>query len=166
MHKLLSDKALSLPVEISYVQDLPIKDLRKRKDVVAAWPVLNFSAWVKYELEQGGQMLLGGNLISDVAAWKSAFSSFWMQYRSTDPNHPIYDGEQDSGCEKDYGSYVPYMIHGDEGRGRMKLPLLTISFQCLMSHYGSHRLNTSGQPGLIHPHSKHLSLFLYCMKVL
>ena len=36
------------------------------------------------------------------------------------------------------------MVHGDEGRGRMKQPLLVVAFQGALSHLGMDRLNQSG----------------------
>ena len=55
-----------------------------------------------------------------------------------DGEHPLFSSGIDTAAT------IPFMIHGDEGRGRNKLPLLTISFQGILSHYGSHRLNMSG----------------------
>ena len=127
-------------MEISRI-DLPVRDVRSRKEKVESWPVLHFSSWASYELSQGGHMMLGGHNISQRQAWMSTFSEFWTRYEPLDPTHPIFH----STLEK--GLVVPYMVHGDEGRGRQKHPLLTISFQCMVSHYGTHVLNMSGSPG-------------------
>ena len=121
-----------------------ILNLRRRVEQEVPWPVLNLSSWAEYELTQGGEFLLAGRNVRDVTSWKATFRTFWDRYRAIDPHHPVFcTTGLDAGC------VIPYMIHGDEGRGRNKLPLLTVSFQCLISQYGPHRLNMSGPAGSI-----------------
>ena len=85
-------------------------------------------------------MMLGGHILSQ-EGWKNELREFWRRYEPLDPSHPAFH----SGL--DLGLLVPHMVHGDEGRGRQKQALLTISFQGMISHYGSHRLNISGSLG-------------------
>ena len=86
-------------------------------------------------------MLLGGHNLSDEPAWQQELGEFWTRYRLMDPTHPIF------AYPEKLNNTLPFLTHGDEGRGRNKQPLLTISFQGILSHYGSHRLNTSGRAG-------------------
>ena len=44
---------------------------------------------------------------------------------------------------------VPIYIHGDEGRGKYKLPIMVEAFQAAISFKGAGFKNSSGQPGLI-----------------
>ena len=136
LHRLLArDKELALPVQVSQVA-VPIRAVRTRQVQDVLWPLLHLSSWAEYELGNGGEMFLSGcNLDSD---WKQQLRQFWSRYKDIDPTHDVFD------VEGDIGVYIPFMLHGDEGRGRNKQPLLTISFQCLHSHYGIHRLNSSG----------------------
>ena len=94
-------------------------------------------------MSKGGEMFLAGHNIQHEALWKPLLQDFWSHFYEKEPEHPVYDPAHGL----DVACVIPYMIHGDEGRGRGKQPLLTISFQCLFSHYGEHRLNTSGKPG-------------------
>ena len=138
---MLAKPRYTLQVEVSK-EYVPVRDLRSREDTKALWPFLKLSAWAKHELERGGEMLLGGHNIRDERLWKEMLTDFWARYRDLDTGHPVYTSGLDPGL------VIPYMVHGDEGRGRQKLPLLTISFQCLISHYGPHRLNMSGYSGM------------------
>ena len=69
-------------------------------------------------------------------------TDFWEGYKETDPDHPVYESGQD------LSTHVPYMIHGDEGRGKGKVPILVESIQPLISYLGIGRTNQSGQLGL------------------
>ena len=137
LHRMLADEKLSLPISISIV-DVPIKDLKKRRSRVVGWPVLRFSSWAQCALARGGQMLLAGHCLEDEQAWRAELQGFWAKYSCIDGGPPVFSSGIDLSCT------IPYMVHGDEGRGRNKQPLLTISFQGILSHYGSHRLNMSG----------------------
>ena len=124
--------------------DLPVRHHRTRREVNVAWPILQLSSWAEYELSMGGELLLAGNNIRNQHAWRSVLTDFWQKYKAVDATHPVYQS-----MDSDYSNVIPYMIHGDEGRGRGKLPLLSIAFQGLMSHYGVHRLNSSGYFGCV-----------------
>ena len=127
----------SLAVDISQVV-LTIKDLRQSQETKVAWPVIKLSAWVKLGLERGGEMMLGGHTISNESGWRALLRTFWSRYKLVDDSHPLFNSKLDPEV------VLPFYLHGDEGRGRVKKPLLTISFQMVLSHYGPHRLNSSG----------------------
>lgn len=76
-------------------------------------------------------MLLGGHQVSDANAWQGMLKTFWDEYRLIDSQHPIF-------CEgnANYETCIPYMFHGDEGRGLGKRPFLVISWQPLISFRG------------------------------
>ena len=140
LHRMLSTDGWTLPIQISDAP-LRIRNVRNRKEENVVWPVLKLSSWAAFELGQGGEMLLAGHNLEQEASWKRLLQDFWGQFFEKEPDHPIYD----PAFGLDVKRVIPYMVHGDEGRGRNKQPLLTISFQCLFSHYGDHRLNTSGK---------------------
>ena len=135
---MLRDEKFSLPIEVSYTT-VPIRDLKKRCETTAQWPILKLSSWAQYELQKGGEMFLAGNNILDEAAWRLELKTFWDRYENIDGSHPLFGMDPTA-----RSMTIPYLLHGDEGRGRGKIPILTISYQCLLSHYGSHRLNMSG----------------------
>ena len=136
---MLANDGWCIPVRVSETV-LRIKNVRTRKEHNVAWPVLKLSDWAATELSKGGEMFLGGCNVCDEVSWRALLRGFWARYYEKDPGHLLYDPEMGLNPE----TVIPYMLHGDEGRGRNKQPLLSISFQCLISHYGEHRLNTSG----------------------
>ena len=137
LHRMLVDDKLSLPVHVSVI-DVPIKALKNGRKRTVGWPILRLSDWARYALGRGGQTLLAGHCLEDEMAWRAEFRGFWSRYSLIDPAHPLFSSGIDTSCT------IPFMVHGDEGRGRCKHPLLTISFQGVLSHYGSHRVNMSG----------------------
>ena len=142
LHRMLAADGWTLPIQISDAP-LRIRNLRTRKEEDVVWPVMKLSSWAAFELGKGGEMLLAGCHVEHGASWKAVLGDFWSHFYEKEPGHPVYDAAHGL----DVTCVIPYMIHGDEGRGRGKQPLLTISFQGLLSHYGEHRLNTSGKHG-------------------
>eukprot|EP00439_Symbiodinium_sp_Y106_P015859 s291_g2.t1 len=122
LHRMLVDDKLSLPVHVSVI-DVPIKALKNGRKRTVGWPILRLSDWARYALGRGGQMLLAGHCLEDEMAWRAEFRGFWSRYSLIDPAHPLFSSGIDTSCT------IPFMVHGDEGRGRCKHPLLTISFQ-------------------------------------
>ena len=107
--------------------------------MVVPWPVLKLSAWVRYVMEvQGGRMLLNGHHISQTELWRRDLKEFWDLYEQVDSSHPVF-----TEC-MDRTATLPYFLHGDEGRGRSKMPMMVLSFQGLFSHFGRQFLNESG----------------------
>ena len=138
---MLSSPEFTLQVDIGYTK-LDIKHPRKRNHLTVTWPAISLTSWARYILEvQGGQLLLAGHHISQPKLWKEALQSFWAKYEAADPDHPVF---QDESLRKDLSCTIPYLLHGDEGRGRMKQPILVIAFQGVLSHLGINRLNESG----------------------
>ena len=125
-------------MEIQYAL-ISVRHTKNRNLQTIPWPVMGLSSWVKYVMqEQGGQLLLNGYHISQVELWKISLKHFWDTYFHVDPTHPTFTHGLDR------ASTLPYFLHGDEGRGKNKSPLMVLSFQGLLSHYGDMHLNESG----------------------
>ena len=75
--------------------------------------------------------LLQGHHISEVHRWQQDLKEFWDLYEHVDPTHATFTESLDRKCT------LPYFLHGDEGRGRTKLPVMVMSFQGLFSHFGN-----------------------------
>ena len=73
---------------------------------------------------------LGGNTLDTWEDAQAMLQTFWGRYKNIDPSlvpeHP--------------SQTVPFYIHGDEGRGLGKRPLLVISFQPTMSWTGGQKI--------------------------
>ena len=84
-------------------------------------------------------MILAGHSLEDRHAWENVFSTFWEKYEQVNPSHPLYvDFEATA-----RGRCIPYFLHGDEGRGQRRVPLMIESFQPCISHRGLSFTNES-----------------------
>ena len=127
--------------------DIPISvcklNVRMRKPVrcmVAYWPVLKMSDWCKFFVRHRPEMLLGGHKIT--GAWRPMFAEFWANYRQTCGDHPLFRRDFDFSC------CVPFMVHGDEGRGQLRRPYLVVSWQSVIGHLGPHLTTEPGTLGV------------------
>ena len=75
---------------------------------------------------------------NDLAELEATLEEFWHRYRFVEDSMP-----------ENPRRTLPVMLHGDEGRGQVKRPLMVVSFQPLLSCYGGNNLNSKGQLGLI-----------------
>ena len=104
------------------------------------WPILPLRSWIKVLMETGGsEFLLAGHQVSEDAEYQQIFATFWSRYRTFDGEHAIY-----SKPEAARAMTIPVCVHGDEGRGLGKIPVLVESYQPLLSWLGEDVVNTLG----------------------
>ena len=106
------------------------------------YPVLLPSAWLRFSLHSGGEAFLGGNTLDAVEAYTALFSDYWEKFRHVHPefhlySRPDFDERMASRC-------IPCLLHGDEGRGKAKRPIMVLSMQPHISHKGPSYTNSSG----------------------
>lgn len=140
LHSLIHKVGLTLPLRIHTVK-IPV---RKRKPKVEKqwvhYPVILPSTWFSYLLENHSMLLLAGHDIKKVDAWNGELRQFWDTYLQCDPSHPMNHG----GPPKEFT--IPLYIHGDEGRGKYRLPLMVQCIQPAISFKGTSFKNSSGYP--------------------
>lgn len=69
-----------------------------------------------------GMQVLGGHRLEDLPAIESMLSQFWSRYQYQDPAvAPIV-----------LTRTIPLFVHGDEGRGQVKRPLMVVSIQPIL----------------------------------
>lgn len=110
------------PISIRTKRPVAVKDVW--------WPLLRMDSWLQYFFTELPGMILGGCAGDDEATWRRMFSDFWDTYRQVDGGHQIFQTDYDlSAC-------IPYMLHGDEGRGQSFVPFLVLSWQPVISFRG------------------------------
>lgn len=110
-------------------------------DKKMGYPVIFLSDWFEKVMELHPKFFLGGfDLDNDQTKWKAMFSDFWRWFEDVDPSHPIHQKPME---EKAYS--IPIALHGDEGRGLAKTPLMVWSFQVIIPSTGPNNLNTGQQ---------------------
>lgn len=136
LHGFIHRTGRTLRVQIDAVQT-PIKISHRRKVGTRPWPVCYLSSWCKVCMEDrkyAGFFLLGGHHVyNDVEKIESMLLNFWNRYLRVDPQE-----EMPPSPERTIGFY----IHGDEGRGQGRRPLLIISFQPIIPWCGENEVNS------------------------
>ena len=107
---------------------------RIKKEEEVDYPIITLSSWMKSILPYCPQFFLGGHTLD--GSYENMLEEFWKKFGSENPGHPI--NSQPMAVKR---STVPILIHGDEGRGLAKVPLLVISYQVLIPHNGPNELN-------------------------
>ena len=101
------------------------------------WPVLLPSDWLKVCLESDsykGFYVLGGNTVENLTKVEEMFERFWTRHSYLDPKI----------APQNPGRTIPLYVHGDEGRGQVKRPIMIVSVQPIISAKGEDCCNAQG----------------------
>ena len=143
-HNKLKRDGRVLPVKVSMVK-LRVQVHRPRvREVEADYPFIRLQDWASYLLKNHSRYLLGGYDISEKDEFMSLFARFWERYQPLDKEHPVYSNYS----LKDRRLIVPYFVHGDEGRGKSKCPVLITSYQPVIAVGGEDYTNMKGYFGV------------------
>ena len=91
-----------------------------------AHPVLKLSDWAATVFKSGGHFFMRGQSMDSASEFSLELRDFWGKYSKNEPQHPFFEKVPNP---DHWGEYIPVMIHGDEGRGRQKQPVLVIAYQ-------------------------------------
>ena len=135
LHRFVARTGKRLPVKISYVKTF-IKKITKSRvhEVEVDFPTLPLSAWMEASFGLGGHFFLGGTGIDHFQSFSKILHDWWVSYRKIDPTLPFFQDFDES----HYGCSFPIAIHGDEGRGRYKRPIMIFSYQPLITNFDGH----------------------------
>ena len=146
-HRFIHRDGQTFPAKITYHQ-VPIRrkvqtthGKRKTQERLVQYPVILLSSWMKSILETYPKFLLGGYDPFDTLGqqqYMQMFANFWKNFKMVRPDHEIYQRP-----EADRQVAIPIAIHGDEGRGLGKSPVLIISYQVMIPYSGPNELNSS-----------------------
>ena len=139
LHKLLHKSGYTLPVRISTCTT-PVR-LAKRgssKKAMVQFPILKLSDWARCILRHGGQFLLGGQSLAAQDSFGRTLELFWERYRRIEPSHPFFKSNHD------WRRSLPYALHGDEGRGAGKKPIMVLGAQPLVTSPDMSQSNIKG----------------------
>ena len=126
-------------MKVSFVR-LWVRTSRRRVHLIPTnYPLLRLPDWVSCSFRYGGQFFLGGCTLDDPSAFVMKLQTFWRNYKVVDPSLPFFRKNDESS----YSICVPIAIHGDEGRGRAKQPIMVISVQPLLP-LGEKKSNMEG----------------------
>ena len=116
--------------------ELWVRSSRKRlAQRLVNYPVLLPSDWVDLLFSYGGHFFLGGRSLESQDTLKEVeaeLDQFWTRYRVIDESFPMFHDL----AREEWKRCIPIAIHGDEGRGKAKAPVMVISFQCILPLVG------------------------------
>ena len=159
LHALIRRENLSLPIPID---TCPVRALFRKplRALQVDWPIIRLDSWANYILRYKPTLLLGGYVLEEVGAWTRMFTSFWEDFKVVNgAQHPCFADSLE--WEGGLSRAVPYMVHGDEGRGLNRRPFLLISIQPIISHLGANVCNESTSFGLAISRDVHLISFFF-----
>lgn len=142
-HKYLEREKRLLQVNVRMVK-LRVRVHRPRvEELDLDYPFIGLEDWAKFLLEHHPKFLLGGWDITEKDDYTEMFARFWERYKALDEHHPIFSSFSD------FSHCIPYCVHGDEGRGKSKTPVLITSYQMLIGYNGEQATNMNGRLDLI-----------------
>lgn len=143
---------MALPVAISTI-NVPCKWQGRLQNM--DWPVLKLSSWMRMIInETDGGMLLNNNSFQEVQKWESEVMRFWSRYEKVCPQHPVsrlhvcLEQQRRISSKKLCTAQVfvehrdrlqhclPFVWHGDEGRGKIKRAVMIESFAAALAWKG------------------------------
>ena len=125
----------TLPVNTTFIQT-PLRSRafsRRRKLVTEPWPVLLPREWARVAFDEPwrGFFLLGGYQLEHLQEAEDMLDRFWSRYCS---NNMVSEPP----CTK---RTIPVFVHGDEGRGLCKRPVMVTSVQPVIGWSGESTVN-------------------------
>lgn len=134
LNKFLVRNKHALAVPITHVMT-PLRSRRfsrRRKEVVQPWPVLHLRDWIQVAFRAPffGHFLLGGRQVQEIGLVEAMLTQFWNRYEFEAGMMPHTPSRT-----------IGLFLHGDEGRGQCKRPILNVAFQPIISWAGENTVN-------------------------
>ena len=139
LHNYLHASGKTFPVKISTASITIRRMKRGGGEFTTNYPIIHLSSWLHAVLERGGEFVLGGWTTSQKPQYMSMLGRFWKRYEDVHGSHPILQE-----TERKKMQTIPFAIHGDEGRGLCREPVLVESYQPLIPWSGENCLNMRG----------------------
>ena len=113
---------LSLDVDIHWLT------LPSTKDDDTLFPVILVSDLVEALGRSGNMQRLWGDVPEDEV--QATLLEFWRRYAQDSPDHEVYRASREGSVS--LARSIPYLIHGDEGRGLKKKGVMLLSIQGIL----------------------------------
>ena len=113
-----------LPVKMSTVQTHVRLSKRRIQEVRVAYPVLHLSDWVECNFNLGGHFFTAGLGLDKADQFQQELIDFWKKFTAAEPGFDLPQSQ--------WGESIPLAIHGDEGRGRLKQPVMVMATQTII----------------------------------
>ena len=105
------------------------------------WPTLPLTSWLEAIFKKTcGQPVLGGIALRDMQGWQAMLRDFWAKFKAArGEDHQVFTDHVEH-----LGRCIPVMIHGDEGRGKLRRAVMATSVQpaILPEGHAGHSFNS------------------------
>ena len=135
-----------LPVKMSTVRTYVRPSRRRPQKYLVDYPVLQLSDWAECLFNLGGHFFTGGFGLDHADQFKQVLNDFWEKFVAIEPGFDLPRSQ--------WSESIPLALHGDEGRGRQKQPVMVMATQTIIPLFSS-KSNMSGS------FSKPISTFLF-----
>lgn len=142
LHKVIKKHDVQLPVKVSTVSCWIRTSRRRVHQVLTNYPVLRIVDWIQTIFAYGGHFFLGGRSLDHLDAFRTELHTFWRNLKVIDPGCPLFDGPG-ALKEDEWERCIPIALHGDEGRGKAKNPIMIVGVQPILPLCGE-RTNMGG----------------------
>ena len=137
LHKLIERSCRGLQVPIT-TTPAPIKTSRRGRPLkqrTIDYPLMRPSDWVAAIFKGGGHFFLGGCSLDQLGTFQDTLAKFWADYQKMEPD-VVFEGSARFA--------IPFALHGDEGRGKGRKPIMILSMQPLITSLDMSTSNLSG----------------------
>ena len=146
LHRLIQRKARQLQMVITPVQ-APIRMSKRGRPLrwtLSKHPMLLPSSWASCIFNHfAGRFFLGGQSLDCADAFGEILRTFWQRYQEVHPELPFFGDNSN-----DWTRSIPVALHGDEGRGQGRKPILIVSLQPLITTPDMSTTNPARVPDL------------------
>ena len=129
LHRLIHRTAKTVDVRISTIA-APIRSSKRGqpfKARIVQYPLLLVSDWSQAIFKRGGHFWMAGHTLDAAVTFGETLTTFWGRYQKIDPALTFFEASED------WSRCIPFALHGDEGRGKDKKPILVLSAQPLIT---------------------------------
>lgn len=147
LNTIIKQHGKKLPVEITGVPTMLRRSRKRKVESPINYPVLRLSSWADVIMDNGGHYFLGGRSLDEVDTFGDELETFWTRFKAVDPSFGFF---KDTSAA-DWRWAVPMALHGDEGRGKAKKPVMVVALQTILPlRSGKGLSNMSGRLGHSH----------------
>lgn len=139
LNNLIHREKMLLGVKISFVNTHIRLSRRRRVYVEVRYPVLRLSDWAACVFQGGGHAFLGGKNLDHAKEFGAELTQFWKRFKAIEPQLRFFSDYDETA----WSTSIPLALRGDEGRGRLKNPIMIVSYQTIMPTFEG-RTNLQG----------------------
>ncbi|CAE7810191.1 unnamed protein product [Symbiodinium sp. CCMP2456] len=122
-----SHRLLTKRLHLSLETHVPLRSLMHCGNKLT---ILHLQDWIRFLLVKNCFHILTGLVRPDEIRQEAILRHFWERYKISNESHPIYELERQGKISLE--RTAPLLYHGDEGRGRRRLPFLVTSWSSML----------------------------------